>query len=116
MSECLPDLPRYVLQQDDNSWIGADDREGPWRPISAPQSGLPWATDGPAVPESREPASVATEARPLSPDTRAVLAAIDGYDTPRITVAQAFRALAFLRPIETLSPAQLIRIAEELDP
>ena len=30
----------------------------------APQSGLPWKTDGPAVPESREPASVAPDARP----------------------------------------------------
>jgi hypothetical protein len=28
---------------------------------------LPWPTDGPAVPESSEPASVAAEARPLSP-------------------------------------------------
>jgi hypothetical protein len=83
--------------------------------MPAPEGAAPW-TDGPAVPESREPASVVADASPLSPDTRAVLAAIDGYDTPRITVAQAFRALAFLRPIETLAPAQLIRIAEELDP
>ena len=115
MSECLPDLPRYVKKAPDGSWHGADYQNGPWRPIPAPQSGLPWKTDGPAV-QSREPASVAAEVSSLSPDTRAVLAAIDGYDSPRITVAQAFRALAFLRPIETLAPAQLIRIAEELDP
>ena len=115
MSGCLPDFPRYVRKRGDE-WQGADHQNGPWRPIPAPQSGLPWPADGPAVPESREPASVVAEASPLSPDTRAVLAAIDGYDTPRITVAQAFRALAFLRPIETLAPAQLIRIAEELDP
>jgi hypothetical protein len=68
MPECLPDLPRYVLQRDDGSWIGADDREGPWRPVPAPQSGLPWLTDGPAVPESREPASVATDPSPTPAD------------------------------------------------
>ena len=41
MSECLPDLPRYVRQRD-NEWQGADHQHGPWRPIPAPQSGLPW--------------------------------------------------------------------------
>lgn len=54
--------------------------------------------------------------KPLSPDTRAVLAAIDGYDTPRVTVAQGFRALAFLKPGGPITNDQLIRIAEELDP
>jgi hypothetical protein len=68
------------------------------------------------VPESKAPAAVAAEASPLSPDTRAVLAAIDGYDTTRVTVAQAFRALAFLKPTGAITPDQLIRIAEELDP
>ena len=58
----------------------------------------------------------AAEASPLSPDTRAVLAAIDGYDTPRITVAQALRALAFLERHGPLTPGVLIRIAEQLDP
>ena len=54
--------------------------------------------------------------RPLSPDTRAVLAAIDGHDTPRVTVAQGLRALAFLKPGRPITNDQLIRIAEELDP
>ena len=62
MSEYLPDLPRYVRQRGDE-WQGADHQNGPWRPIPAPQSGLPWRTDGPAV-QSREPASVAPEASP----------------------------------------------------
>jgi len=53
---------------------------------------------------------------PLSPDTKAVLAAIYGYDTPRVTVAQSFRALAFLMPTGPITPDQLIRIAKELDP
>ncbi len=77
-----------------------------------------WKADGPDVPESREPASVAAEASPLSPDTRAVLAAINGYDTPRVTLAQGFRALAFLRPASDgpITPDQLVRIARELDP
>ena len=73
MPECLPDFPRYVLQRDDGSWIGADDREGPWRPIPAPQSGLPWLTDGPAVPESREPAAVAPETNPTPADRLALV-------------------------------------------
>ena len=79
MTECLPDLPRYVRQRGDE-WQGADHPDGPWRPIPAPQSGLPWRTDGPAVPESREPASVAPEARPLSPAAQAVMDAVMGQD------------------------------------
>lgn len=48
MSECLPDLPRYFRVRD-GGWQGADHPDGPWRPIPAPQSGLSWKTDGPAV-------------------------------------------------------------------
>jgi len=40
--------------------------------MPAPQLGLPWLTDGPAVPESREPASVAANPIPLSPAAQAV--------------------------------------------
>ena len=72
MSECLPDLPRYVKKAPDGSWHGADYQNGPWRPIPAPQSGLPWKTDGPAVPESREPASVAADASPTPADRLAL--------------------------------------------
>lgn len=54
--------------------------------------------------------------KPLSPDTRDVLAAIDCYGAPREAVAQGFRALAFLRPGGPITNEQLIRIAEELDP
>ena len=74
MPECLPDIPAgsTVRQNTDGSWQYQRLNVGPWLPIPAPQSGLPWKTDGPAVPESREPASVATEARPLSPAVQAV--------------------------------------------
>ena len=41
MTECLPDLPRYIRQQGAR-WEGADHPDGPWRPIPAPQSGMPW--------------------------------------------------------------------------
>jgi hypothetical protein len=71
MTECLPDFPRYINQGEDGSWRGADDREGPWRLIPAPQSGLPWNTDGPAV-QSREPASVAPETNPTLADRLAL--------------------------------------------
>jgi hypothetical protein len=57
MTECLPDLPRYIRQREDGSWHGADDQSGPWRPIPAPQSGLPWKADGPA------PATITTADR-----------------------------------------------------
>ena len=42
MSECLPDMPRFIRQADAGGWEGADHKDGPWRPITAPQSGLPW--------------------------------------------------------------------------
>jgi len=71
MFECLPDLPRYIRQRD-NEWQGADHPGGPWRPIPAPQAGLPWLTDEPAVPESREPASVAANPTHLTPAAQAV--------------------------------------------
>ena len=54
MSECLPDFPRYINQGEDGCWYGADDREGPWRPIPAPQSGLPW----PTPPATQDPSAV----------------------------------------------------------
>jgi hypothetical protein len=73
MTECLPDFPRYVRKTPEGFWLGADHQNGPWRPIPAPQSGLPWNTDGPAVPESREPASVAPEPN-LTPADRLALA------------------------------------------
>ena len=58
----------------------------------------------------------ALAASSLGLDTRAVLAVIDDYDTPRVTVAQSLRALAFLNGTGPITPDQLIRIAEELDP
>ena len=93
MTECLPDLPRHVRQRG-NEWQGADNPDGPWHPIPAPQSGLPWKTDGPAV-QSREPASVAFDARPLSPAAQAVetavlrVASAPGLERRRIIAAAA---------------------------
>jgi hypothetical protein len=61
MSECLPDIPAgsTVRQNTDGSWWYLP-QLGPWLPMPAPQGTAPWA-DGPAVPESREPASVAAD-------------------------------------------------------
>jgi len=105
MPECLPDLPRYIRRLPDGSWLGAPGKHGPWRSIPAPQSGLPWTTDGPAVPESREPASVTPEAtgqpRQLSPAAQAVDRAIADriqllgeIATSKQIAAAALRALA----------------------
>jgi hypothetical protein len=49
-------------------------------------------TDGPAAPESREPASVAAEARPLSPAAQAVLDAFWKRPGDRLAIAAALRA------------------------
>jgi hypothetical protein len=65
--------------------------------------------------------------KPLSPDTRALLAVIgppENLDAsfipallaPRVQVALGLRALAFLKRSEPLTPDQLLRIADELDP
>ena len=141
MTECLPDLPRYVRQRD-NEWQGADHPNGPWRPIPAPQSGLPWKTDGPAVPESREPASVAVESTRLSPAAQAVWDAWnDAYEAQGPLedmgqpLAAAIRAAAehtvpeppdcgtpanpYVRGLEDLQRMarfRLLSIAAELDP
>ena len=37
----LGGAPRFIRQCDDG-WEGADQQEGPWRPIPAPQAGAPW--------------------------------------------------------------------------
>jgi hypothetical protein len=94
-------------------WLDSRDRQA-WIEAQAPLA--VHQGDGPAVPSGTEPASVAAEGRPLSPDTRGVLFAIDGYATPRVTVAQGFRALVFLKPGGPITADQLIRIADELDP
>ena len=70
MSDCLPDLPRYIRQFGDNEWQGADHQDGPWRPIPAPQSVLPWMKSA-----ATEKSSVA---QPLSPAAQAVM---DAYET-----------------------------------
>jgi hypothetical protein len=38
-------------------WEGADHPDGPWRPISAPQTGLPWQAGG-AASEGKAPATI----------------------------------------------------------
>jgi hypothetical protein len=86
-------MPRYVRNKGPAGWEGADHQNGPWRPIPAPQSGLPWPTDGPAV-QSREPAAVAAEARPLSPAAQAVLDAFWKQPGDRSAIAAALRAVA----------------------
>ena len=99
MPECLPGIPAgsTIRQNPDGSWQYRRRSVGPWRPIPAPQSGLPWPTiktDGPAVLEGREPASVAAEARPLGPAAQAVLDAFWKQPGDRSAIAAALRAAA----------------------
>ena len=74
MSECLPDLPRYVRKRG-GEWQGADHQNGPWRPIPAPQSGLPW----PIPPATQDPPAVQS-----TPADRLALAVCraNGYPGP----------------------------------
>lgn len=52
----------------------------------------------------------------MSRETQAILAAIDDYESPRVTVAQAFRALAFLASAPMpMDRGQLLAIATELE-
>ena len=54
--------------------------------------------------------------KPMSRETQAILAAIDDYESPRVTVAQAFRALAFLASAPMpMDRGQLLAIATELE-
>jgi hypothetical protein len=106
MSDCLPDLPRYIRQRD-NQWQGADDREGPWHPIPAPQSGLPWRTDGPAVPESREPASVVAEANHTPADRLALALCQANSDIGQC--AKACEDCRFLTAAVTTELAKILR-------
>jgi hypothetical protein len=58
MTECLTALPRYLHKRSDG-WYGTDHADGPWRPIPAPQAGLPWQAGEPA-PEGKAPAAIST--------------------------------------------------------
>jgi hypothetical protein len=65
--------------------------------------------------------------KPLSPDTQTLLAVIEPAKDPgglfipapqttRVQFAQGLRALAFFKRGQLLTPDQLLRIADELDP
>jgi hypothetical protein len=90
MADCLPDFPRYICQRD-NEWQGADHPDGPWRPIPALQSGLPWP-----VPSAPQPT-------PLSPAAQAIVKVFDDRyemlgpledDWQEQCIAAALRAVA----------------------
>ena len=109
-----------------SEWPGADHPDGPWRPIPAPQAGLPWKTDGPAVPEGREPASVAAEASPTPADRLALaLCRASGYPGPchvseicngcRKEAAAVIRELADQVVPESTEPNRTTNVQPELD-
>jgi len=89
MTECLPDLPRYIRQFGDNEWQGADHQNGPWRPIPAPQSGLPWMW-----PAATEESLVLPQPTILSPAAQAVLDAFRPTSHHQLALAAALRAAA----------------------
>lgn len=102
----------------------ADHPDGPWRPIPAPQSGWPRRTDEPAV-QSREPASVAPDARPLGPDAQAIVKAFDDRyellgpletDWQEQCLAAALRAVADQAcPSDAMEPRNYLPLAIEND-
>jgi hypothetical protein len=102
MSERLSDLPRYVRQRG-GGWQGADHQNGPWRPIPAPQSGLPWRTEGPAVPDGREPASVA-----LQPSDEEIMGLMP--QQMHDDLAAAVRAMAEQEGIDSTPAKGVLRI------
>ena len=53
MPECLPDIPAgsTIRQNPDGSWQYRRRSAGPWLPMPAPQSGLPWPAP-PAIEQS----------------------------------------------------------------
>ena len=108
MTECLPDRPVYYRVAADGSWEGADHRDGPWRPVPVARNGLPWMTDGPAVPESREPASVAPEAKPSYSD-RLALAMCDANSD----IGQCTKACEDCRFLCSAVTAELATILRE---
>jgi hypothetical protein len=67
MPECLPDIPAgsTIRQNPDGSWQYRRRSVGPWLPMPAPQSGLPW----PAPPAIEQP-----PATQLTPADRLALA------------------------------------------
>ena len=107
MTECLPDTPRYIRRRGDE-WQGADRPNGPWRPIPAPQSGLPWP-----VPSAPQPT-------PLSPAAQAIVTAFDDRyellgpledDWQERCLAAALRAVA--DQVVPLIPLDLRYITED---
>jgi len=121
MTECLPDFPRHIRHhRPSDSWEGADHPDGPWRPIPAPQSGIPWPTDGPAV-QSREPASVAADASPFLPPPDADLALrvqrLEAMrETEKAALLDAFRQIDELKQRLDFQYWKLYKLEESIAP
>jgi hypothetical protein len=89
MQQLTPDSPRYIRQRD-NEWQGADHQNGPWRPIPAPQSGLPWMKSAAAEESSvAQPLSLTPEAAPVATDEELCRV----YDDGPTSFAPALRAI-----------------------
>lgn len=109
MSECLPDLPRYVRQRD-NEWQGADHPDGPWRPIPAPQSGLPWEP-------SRRGSNPPPPASPPTADLALRVQRLEAMrETEEAALLDAFRQIDELKQRLDFQYWKLYKIEESITP
>ena len=89
MTDTLRNMPRYIRNTDAFGWQGAAGPDGPWRPITPPQSGTPWQTTS-AMDDLRQASALA-----LSPAAHAVVGAAHAVDwVNRRAIAAALRAAA----------------------
>lgn len=89
MTDTLRNMPRYIRNTDAFGWQGAAGPDGPWRPITPPQSGTPWQTTS-AMDDLRQ-----ASAKALSLAAHAVVGAAHAVDwVNRRAIAAALRAAA----------------------
>ena len=108
MTDTLRNMPRYIRNTDAFGWQGADGPNGPWRPITPPQSGTPWQPGSPMDDLRQASADVSgvelepgwrqETANKLSPAALSVWCrfceVVEEHGPPRLGLAAALRAAA----------------------
>jgi len=108
--------PAYVRQAGDH-WEGADHPDGPWRPIPAPQSGLPW---DPNRRGSNPPPPGNKPAPPASPPAADLALRVQRLEAMRETekaaLLDAFRQIDELKRRLDFQYWKLYKIEESITP